>query len=29
MKQRGVKTLIVSTPDGVLLGALRTEPRPV
>ena len=29
MKQRGVKRLIVSTPDGVLLGALRTEPRPV
>lgn len=29
MKQRGVKSLIVSTPDGALLGALRTEPRPV
>lgn len=29
MTQRGVKSLIVSTPDGALLGALRTEPRPV
>jgi CBS domain-containing protein len=29
MKQRGAKTLIVSTPDGALLGVLRTEPRPL
>jgi Mg/Co/Ni transporter MgtE len=29
MKQRGVTSLIVSTPDGLLLGALRAEPRPV
>ena len=28
MQRRGVTTLIVSTPDGALLGALRTEPRP-
>lgn len=29
MQQRGVKSLIVSTPDGVLLGELHTEPKPV
>ena len=29
MKRRGVNSLIVSTPDGTLLGALRTDPRPV
>jgi hypothetical protein len=28
IQRRGTKSLIVSTPDGVLLGVLRTEPRP-
>jgi Mg/Co/Ni transporter MgtE len=28
MLRRGAKSLIVSTPDGVVLGVLRTEPRP-